>query len=147
MLLGVMAMAALMIMDLIFAEVRGQEDSLVRPMMIQKNLVWLTGLALACVVVTLSLYFFQISSLSRGDETVRTSMRLLMELYQPLFGMRLGLMLAGVGWLAYSVYRMLSRERKIQELLTPIYLSCLMVMIGEILGRFLFYATHIRLGI
>jgi DMSO reductase anchor subunit len=27
------------------------------------------------------------------------------------------------------------------------YFTCLLLLIGEILGRFLFYATHIRIGL
>jgi DMSO reductase anchor subunit len=34
-----------------------------------------------------------------------------------------------------------------QSLLLPVYLSCLLILVGEIIGRFLFYATHIRVGI
>ena len=29
----------------------------------------------------------------------------------------------------------------------PIYLSSLLIIIGEIIGRFLFYAIHVRIGI
>jgi DMSO reductase anchor subunit len=33
------------------------------------------------------------------------------------------------------------------NLLGPIYIACIMVMVGEILERFLFYASHVRIGI
>jgi hypothetical protein len=32
-------------------------------------------------------------------------------------------------------------------LILPVYLACMFVLIGEILGRFPFYATHVRIGI
>lgn len=146
-LLGVMAMAALLIMDLVFSEVRKQEKSEVRPIIIQKSLAWLMITAIVAALLVLALYYLQIVYLSQGDESARTSLRLLMELYQPLFGMRLGLMVIGVGWLALAIFQLVYRKKSIQELLAPVYLSCLMVMIGEILGRFLFYATHVRVGI
>lgn len=146
-LLGVMAMAALLIMDLIFSTVRGQEKSGIRPEVIRNSLTWLTPLAVVTAFIVLGLYYLQIRTLSGGDDTARTSLRLLTELYQPLFGIRLAVMFAGVGWLVQSAYRVLVENKPVQKLFTPVYLSCLMVMIGEILGRFLFYATHIRLGI
>jgi DMSO reductase anchor subunit len=37
--------------------------------------------------------------------------------------------------------------KSIQQLFTPAYLACLLVIVGEILGRFLFYAAHIRTGL
>jgi DMSO reductase anchor subunit len=38
-------------------------------------------------------------------------------------------------------------KTKPQSLMLPVYLSCLSIMVGEIIGRFLFYATHIRVGL
>jgi hypothetical protein len=49
------------------------------------------------------------------------------------------LLLAGV-W-------MLKKSKALTELVTPVYLACLLAMVAEILGRFLFYATHVRLGV
>jgi DMSO reductase anchor subunit len=37
--------------------------------------------------------------------------------------------------------------KTVQELFTPAYFGCLLVIVGEALGRFLFYAAHIRTGL
>ena len=55
--------------------------------------------------------------------------------------------LAGAAWMAVSVYRTLSGRITLNHFGTHAYLACLFLLVGEILGRFLFYATHIRLGI
>jgi len=52
-----------------------------------------------------------------------------------------------VVWLVVLAYQATRVKKTLQELLVPVYLSCLIVMIAEILGRFLFYASHVRVGI
>jgi anaerobic dimethyl sulfoxide reductase subunit C (anchor subunit) len=146
-LLGAMAMAALLIMDLRFAEVREPETPNYRIPLIQSSLLWLALLAVIMVLLVTGINFYQITHLQAADEPAITSLNLLLGLYQPLFMIRFGLIFLGVVWLIFSISQMLRKQKTIQELMTPIYGSCLLVMIGEILGRFLFYATHVRLGI
>lgn len=146
-LLGAMAMAAILIMDLRFAEVGEPETPNYRISLIQDSLIWLSIVAVIMIIVVIGINFFQVSYLQNADEPAITSLKLLLDLYQPLFMIRLGLIFIGVVWLIFSISQMVRKQKTIQELMTPIYGSCLLVMIGEILGRFLFYATHVRLGI
>jgi anaerobic dimethyl sulfoxide reductase subunit C len=146
-LLGAVSMAALLILDLRFGLVREPllEDS--RPLVIRRALAWLTAMAAIAMIVLVVLNVTQIKALENGNELAQLSLQLLLGLYRPLFIARLALLLGGVMWLVVSVWTMRRRETKITELLTPVYMSCLLLMIGEILGRFLFYAMHIRVGI
>lgn len=146
-LLGAMAMAALLIMDLRFAEVREPENPGNRIPLIQSSLRWLAILAMIMVLIIIGLNLNQITYLQNADESAFTSLELLLGLYQPLFVVRLGLIFIGVLWLIMAIIQMIRNGKNLQELMTPIYGSCLLVMIGEILGRFLFYATHVRLGL
>jgi len=140
-------MAALLIMDLKFAEVRELEIPKTRGTIIQESLIWLAIISVVMAIMVIILNLYQISYLRNADEPAKTSLDLLLGLYQPLFIIRLGLIIIGVGWLIFSVSQMVRKRKTIQELMAPIYGSCLLVMIGEILGRFLFYATHVRIGI
>jgi len=45
------------------------------------------------------------------------------------------------------VVRMYRLKSTPQGLMLPVYLSCLLILVGEIIGRFLFFATHIRVGL
>lgn len=146
-LLGVMAMASIMIMDQIFSEVREPDRQGIRTLIIQKTLGWLAVVAVISFILVVSFEFYQISLLRAGDESAHTSLNLLLKLYQPLFVMHLALLLVGVGWLVLSVIQMMRERKTIKELMTPIFTSCTLVMIAEILGRFLFYAIHVRVGI
>jgi anaerobic dimethyl sulfoxide reductase subunit C (anchor subunit) len=146
-LLGAMAMAALLIMDFRFAEIRNPSLPTYRIPLIQSSLLWLTVLAVFMVFMVIGINFYQITFLQTAEESATTSLNLLLGLYQPLFLIRLGFIFIGVTWLISTIIQMVRKQKTIQELMTPIYGSCLLVMIGEILGRFLFYATHVRLGI
>jgi anaerobic dimethyl sulfoxide reductase subunit C (anchor subunit) len=146
-ILGAMAMAALLIMDLKFSEVREPEIPSQRIPIIQSSLRWLALLAMIMVFVIVALNIYQIVYLQNSKEPALTSLDLLLDLYQPLYMIRLGLIIIGVAWLIYSTSQIVRNRKPLHDLLTPIYSSCLLVMIGEILGRFLFFATHVRLGI
>ena len=146
-LLGSMATAVLFVMDLKFAEVRELDIPKTRIAIIEKSLIWLAVIASIMAIMVFVLNFYQISYLQNAGETAKTSLNLLLGLYQPLFRLRLGLMPTGVGLLAISVILMNRKKKNVLDLVTFIYISCLLVMIAEILGRFIFYATHVRLGL
>jgi len=146
-LLGVMALAAILIMDLRFMEVR-QKRALTEWIFIVNDAV--KRLAVAAGVFLIPVFIvnlFYLYSLRTGTALAQTSYDLLMKLYEPLLIIRFLLLLAGVVWLVVPVAMMRRATKSIQELFTPAYLACLLVMVGEILGRFLFYAAHIRTGL
>jgi anaerobic dimethyl sulfoxide reductase subunit C (anchor subunit) len=146
-LLGVMALATILIMDLRFMEIR-QKGVLTEWARIVNDTVKRLAVA-ACVILIpiVVINLFYLHSLRTGTTLMQTSYDLLMELYEPLLIIRFLLLLIGVGWLVVPV-AMLKRTRKsIREIFTPVYLACLLVIVGEILGRFLFYAAHIRTGL
>jgi anaerobic dimethyl sulfoxide reductase subunit C (anchor subunit) len=146
-MLGGMTIACLMILDLKFAEIKGSQDIALRMQVIRYSFAWLTGLTLLLMIVTIIIIYIQVHLLAEGDKIARTSLRLLLELYMPLFvGRQVFLLFAPVSMLI-AVYRMYRAKLMPQDLMMPIYISCLMTIVGEILGRFLFYATHIRVGI
>ena len=146
-MLGVTAVAVLLVMDLKVSEVAGAAETAVRQQIVHQSFVWLAGVAGVTAVITLVLNLLLIVNLSRGELSAQTSLILLLGLYQPLFGLRYIALFTGVGWFGLTAYILL-RSRKPQfEMTTAIYLACLLVLISEILGRFLFYATHVRTGI
>jgi anaerobic dimethyl sulfoxide reductase subunit C (anchor subunit) len=146
-LLGVMSTAAILLIDLNFAEVRKLEDVPVRAEILQKSLGWLALSAVFALIFIMFINLYQIEFLRAGDSSAQASLALLLGIYQPLFILRAGLLLVGVGWLVVTVIGINKLNKSIREYLSPIFISCMLVMIGEILGRFLFYATHVRIGI
>jgi len=146
-LLGTMTVACLLLLDLKFVEIQKADDVELRGRVIRNALVRLGLAAFIFVAADMAVTFFQVSVLAQGEVTLQTSLRLLFELYGPLFVARLLLLGVAPLWMGYAVYRTYRRMSTPQELMTPVYMSCLVILVAEIIGRFLFYATHIRLGI
>ncbi len=145
--LGVMAIACLMVLDLKFAEIQKTDDVELRVEVIRysfSRLAFMTVLLIFARILTL---FVQMQELAQGDLIARTSLRLLLELYQPLLFMRLIFIVSAAVYFSIPVYRICRWQLPPQKLMMPVYLSCLLILVGEIIGRFLFYATHIRVGI
>jgi anaerobic dimethyl sulfoxide reductase subunit C (anchor subunit) len=146
-LLGTMAIACLLVLDLKFAEIQKAEDIEVRAQVIQYSMTWLSLVIFLMVAINFVVIFYQVYQLSQGGAVAQTSLQLLLELYIPLFIMRLTVLGIAPFWFGFAVYRMRKAGLPPQDLMTPVYMSCLLILVGEIIGRFLFYATHIRLGI
>lgn len=147
-LLGVMALASLLIMDLRYSELRNLPKSELQALVIQDSLGWMAKAAAVLSVAIIAQQIYLLSTLSQNSQvTAQISVLLLLQLYPVLLTLRLGALILGVLSLTLVVAWQARNHRLISDLLVPIYLTCLLVMVGEILGRFLFYATHVRLGI
>lgn len=146
-LLGSMAIACLLVLDLKFAEVQQADNIDLRSKVIDSTILWLAGTSLVLAVLEVAMTGYQLQNMARGGPTLQTSLQLILRLYAPLFIARLLLLSGTPLWMGYSILR-IRRSRLIsQDLIMPVYFSCLLLLVAEIIGRFLFYATHIRVGI
>jgi anaerobic dimethyl sulfoxide reductase subunit C len=145
--LGLIALPAILLIDLSFSTVLELQQFEQRTLLVRQVLIWSTYASIVAWMVMVALNIYQISLLHSGDQWAQTSFDLLINLYLPLLIMRLILPLAGIIWLTTSLFRVIKGNRDIKELMAPVYSACISVLVGEILGRFLFYATHIRIGI
>jgi anaerobic dimethyl sulfoxide reductase subunit C (anchor subunit) len=145
--LGAMALACLLLLDLKFAEIQKSSDVELRSQLIKSSLAGLTAIVILLAFANLAITQIQMNLLSQGGQIARTSLKLLLELYSPLLVIRQILLIGASLWFGLVVYRMYRLKIMPQKILVPVYLSCLLILIGEIVGRFLFYATHIRVGL
>lgn len=146
-LLGIMAIACLMVLDLKFSEIKKSDDIELRSQVIRYSLGGLTALTVALVTLSFGIIYIQMRLLAQGDLIARTSLNLLLDIYLPLFLLRLAFLVYASVSLVFAMVRMYKLKFPSQNLMTPVYLSCLLIIIGEIIGRFLFYAMHIRVGL
>jgi anaerobic dimethyl sulfoxide reductase subunit C len=146
-LLGVTAVSVMIIMDFKVSEIADVAGVGQRRQIIRRSFIWLALAGGITAVIILLLNLSLIATMRQGDLSALTSLELLLGLYQPLLILRYLTLFAGVGWFAITVFLLHRRPLREMAITTPIYLSCLLVLIGEIMGRFLFYATHVRLGI
>lgn len=146
-LVGFMALIALLVMDYSFSAAQDPGAAKTRASVVQTSILWFAITAAAMTVLVLLLNLDQVLTLQGGNEFARTSLQLLLGLYGPLFVARLTAVIVGAGSLVLAIWTMRREKKSITQLIMPVYFSFLLVLIAEILGRFLFYATHIRQGI
>jgi len=146
-MLGAMTIALLMVLDLKFAEIKNSADVELRIQVIKHSFAGLTAATIFLVAVGSTITYVQVRLLAQGDIVARTSLRLLVDLYMPLLIMRFVFLFFASIAMGVAMYRMRRLQVGPQSLVMPVYLSCLLILVGEIIGRFLFYATHIRVGI
>jgi DMSO reductase anchor subunit len=103
-------------------------------------------LLLGSVLLEILITLFQVGTLRAGGTTAQASLRLLFELYLPLVILRGSLLILGAFSQGYYVNRMYRLNSPPQAIMMPVYISSLFIIIAEIIGRFLFYAIHIRVG-
>lgn len=146
-ILGVSAMLAILLLDMNYTKVLKPEDLGSRPKIFREVLPWLVVISCATFIVIAVLNVIQLISLHNGDLGAQTSFALAIELYLPLFVIRLSLPFIGMIVLVVASVQVIRNTRAIDKLTILVYLSCMFVLIGEVTERFLFYATHVRIGV
>jgi DMSO reductase anchor subunit len=147
-LLGTTSLIVILLMDLRFSKGDSPADLDMRIQIIKKSVTWLTLSATIAALLVVALGIYQIEHLRNSVlSSAQVSLQLILELYRPLLIMRIGLTVIGIVWLIAVVGYFIKTQRSFMKLLGPVYIACILVLIGEILERFLFYATHVRIGI
>ncbi len=137
----------MLVLDAKLVEIKSATKFQVRKKIIEKILPFLTISTVVVSMIMLLTNYLQIYYLNIGDESARLSLRLIIEIYLILFGLRHILIIVGGVWLLISINQIHRQAKTVNELIVPFYVSSLFILIGEILGRFLFYATHVRTGL
>jgi DMSO reductase anchor subunit len=147
MILGAAASITMLAVDLQYTHIQNPEKLGLRPLMIMRSLPVYGGAFLLITLAILAQYHSLIETLQAGSVTAMASLRLYLGLYWPLLVFRLLALVAGAGWMVIAILRTLRSKLDLTHFTFHSYMACLLLLVGEILGRFLFYATHIRLGI
>lgn len=85
--------------------------------------------------------------LSTGSAAALESLGLMAGKFSLVFILRLVLGFIGAGVLALFLYQNASSADRKKVLGTVAYIAFALVLIAEVLGRYIFYATHIRIGL
>ena len=75
------------------------------------------------------------------------SLKMMTGTYGVALVIRLLFVFVGVGLLAAYLYRDASSAGKEKAMMSLVYSAFVLVLAGEVMGRFLFYATHVRIGL
>lgn len=108
------------------------------------------GIAVAAIVflgielVSIPLY---VTALASGGQAGRTSVQMMTGSFSVVFALRLVLGFIGAGVFAMFLYRNAVSAGREKVLSYLIYAAFALVLVAEVLSRFLFYATRVRIGI
>jgi anaerobic dimethyl sulfoxide reductase subunit C (anchor subunit) len=109
----------------------------------------LQGIALGSIALLglqLAIIPLSISQLAAGSPAAVESAGQFTNTYGPIFALRLILVILGAGLFGLFLYRsaLLNKERLMANFVFAAFAA---VLVAELLGRFLFYAAHARIGI
>jgi anaerobic dimethyl sulfoxide reductase subunit C (anchor subunit) len=93
------------------------------------------------------LYPVYLATLAAGSQPSVESASLMLSDYGPILGLRLAFVFIGAGILGLFLYRSASSAEREKVMGNLTYGAFVLVLVGEVMGRFLFYASHVRLGL
>ncbi len=146
-LLGATASLTMLTVDMQYAVIQNPQNIDTQVQIIRRSLPGYAVITIFIIAAILAQYGFLFQTLETGDVTAQASLQLYLGLYRPLLIFRLAVMVSGAAWLVIAVVQTLREKISISSFTFHAYMACLLLLVGEILGRFLFYATHIRMGI
>lgn len=110
----------------------------------------LRGIAVASIVFLgiqlVAIPIYLVSLVNMGPAAVETA-RMLTEDYMVLLILQLSLLFLGAGIFALFLYRYATDTGREQLIGRLAYGAFLFVLVGAVIGRYLFYASHVRLGV
>lgn len=146
-LLGSLALAAAFVTNYTYVQRQDPGCAEIQCTLLRSSL---RGIAVGAMVL-LGIQFvtgpWYVASLAAGSAPAAASAALIAEQYSNLFVLRLVLVFIGAGIIALFLYRNAltpGRERLLSSLA---YTAFILAFVAEVMGRYLFYATYIRIGI
>lgn len=146
-MLGISAGLSMLLLDTQYTQIKHPGNLEIRSEIIRRSLPGFTLLVILVFMGILGQYGFLFHTLNTGDMTAQASLQLYLGLYRPLLIFRLAAGLAGVLWVVITFVQTLRGKLRVETMGPHVYLAFMLILVGEVLGRFLFYATHVRLGL
>jgi anaerobic dimethyl sulfoxide reductase subunit C (anchor subunit) len=146
-LLGVLAMGAAFVANYAYIQRKVPGCADVQCMLLRDSLRWIAVASIVLLGVELVVIPVQLAYLAAGPSAAVASAALLFGRYGAVFAIRLGLVFLGAGVLAVFLYENAISPGREKIMGNLAYSAFALVLIAEVMGRFLFYATHVKIGI
>jgi anaerobic dimethyl sulfoxide reductase subunit C len=146
-LLGGLAIGAAFVANYTILRNKADVNLEVQAQLLRDSLRWIAMLSIVLLGVVLVVMPLYVASLSAGGPVAQASANLLVEEYGFLFGLRLALVFIGAGLFALFLYRNAMTPGREQLLGNLAYAAFALVFVAEVMGRYLFYATIMAVGI
>ncbi len=147
-LLGGLALGAAFVANFWYVRRKNMDTQNVQYSMLATSLRWIALISIGLLglqFVVVPLYLAQLAS--GVDPAAIASVDVVSQQNGLIFAFRLILLFVGAGLLAVFVYQNASSESKLRVVSSLAFLAFALVLVSEVLGRYLFYVSMIRIGL
>ena len=142
-LLGVLAAGAALVSN--YAALKSKAEA--QGTLLHQSLRWIAVAAIVLLGVELVILPLYLGSLAAGTKAGLASVQMMIGPLGLTLLLRLVLVFLGAGVLAFFLYQKAAGAGQERALGNLAYAAFVLVLVGEVLGRFMFYAAHVRIGI
>ena len=146
-LLGSLAMGAAFVANYAYVQSKDPGCADEQCVLLRAVMRWIAMASVVLLGVELVILPLYLASLATGTAAAAGTAALLIGTYNWALILRIALVFIGAGIFSLFVYRSAMNPGEEKLLGTLAYTTFAIVLVAEVLGRFLFYATHIRIGI
>jgi anaerobic dimethyl sulfoxide reductase subunit C (anchor subunit) len=147
-LLGVFAVGAAFVANYAYIQRTNPGCAEAQCQLLRGALRWIAVSAVVLLGIQLVVAPLQVAYLAAAPEAAaRASAELMFGEFGLLFGLRLALAFLGAGVLAVFLYQNAQSAGREQVLGTLTYAAFALVLVAEVLGRYIFYASHVKTGL
>lgn len=146
-LLGALAMGAAFVANYAYLQRKQADCAEAQCNLMRQALRWIAVAAVVLVGVELVVLPIYLASVASGSMTGLASVKLMTGSFGWLLTLRVILAFVGAGVFAVFVYQNAMSSGQEKLLGNLVYAAFVVVLVAEVLGRILFYGTHLRLGV
>jgi anaerobic dimethyl sulfoxide reductase subunit C (anchor subunit) len=146
-LLGTLAVGAAYVANYSYLRRKDADCAEVQCMLLHKTLRWLVIAAIVLLGIEFLVAPMYVAYLAALGGPAGTSAGMMINQFSLAFALRLVFVFLGAGILGLFIFQNAANEGREQVLGYLTYAAFALVLVGEVLGRFLFYATYARIGV
>jgi len=146
-LLGLLAMGAVLVANYAYVQHQEPECAATQCSLLRDAVRWIAVTAVFVLGVELVVAPIYLTSLSVGSSAAQESARLMIQDFGVLLALRLVLAFIGAGVFGFFLYQNAVSAGREKIMGNLVYAAFALVLVSEVLGRFLFYATQVQIGI
>lgn len=146
-LLGLLAVGAVLVANYAYIQRRDPSCAEVQCSLLRETVRWIAVSAVVLLGVELVVLPLYLAVLSSGNVATQESARLMVEDYGILLGLRIILVFLGAGIVGFFLYQNANSPGRERVMGNLVYTAFALVLVSELLGRFLFYASQVSIGI
>lgn len=147
-LLGGLAMGAAFVANFWYVRRKNMDPKNVQYSMLATSLRWIALISIALLGLQFVVVPLYLSQLAAGaDPAAIASIDIISQQNGVTFALRLVLLFVGAGLLAVFVYQNAASESKLRIVSSTAILAFALVLISEVLGRYLFYVSMVQIGL